>query len=261
MRFLILKKISHLPKNPEDGSWLKTQNHRKRHHGNPGSSEVTPLRTQEKWNDVANSKKWDLKQSETGHWREQVSCSDSPRGLKGSLLQGHKVDPGTIARRRMKTRQGHQHAPPGGRTGSVWNKGWNLKSTRWHFPVTTALTSKILPKLLLAASTHTSDVTFLLLKGKRNMVIYLLTVCGFTPQVAKKGIGNTTYPVAETPNKKHVAGGVCSPKPAGSLGLCWAAPWVCSPCLAPNNSWKCYQEDKEMQKCMFWGTPCYELYA
>ena len=38
------------------------------------------------------------------------------------------------------------------------------------------------------------------------MVIYLLTVCGFTPQVAKKGIGNTTYPVAETPNKKHVGG-------------------------------------------------------
>lgn len=38
------------------------------------------------------------------------------------------------------------------------------------------------------------------------MVIYLLSVCGFTPQVAKKGIGNTTYPLAEMANKKHGVG-------------------------------------------------------
>lgn len=49
------------------------------------------------------------------------------------------------------------------------------------------------------------------------MVIYLLTVCGFTPQVAKKGVGNTTYPLAETPNKKHGAGSV-QPKTCRLLG-------------------------------------------
>lgn len=40
------------------------------------------------------------------------------------------------------------------------------------------------------------------------MVIYLLTtICGFTPQaIAKKGVKDTTYPLAKMLNKKHGAG-------------------------------------------------------
>lgn len=40
-----------------------------------------------------------------------MSVSDSPKRLKESLLQGHKVDPGTVTRWRMKTRQDHTHTP------------------------------------------------------------------------------------------------------------------------------------------------------
>lgn len=42
------------------------------------------------------------------------------------------------------------------------------------------------------------------------MVIYLLTtICGFTPQaIAKKGVKDTTSPLAKMLNKKHGAG-VC----------------------------------------------------
>ena len=91
------------------------------------------------------------------------------------------------------------------------------------------------------------------------MVIYLLTtICGFTPQaIAKKGVRDTTDPLAKMPNKKHGAG-VSS---AQDLEAPWAfAERLLEPVLhawPQINSWKCYQEDKEMQvplQCMFWET-------
>lgn len=174
-------------------------------------------KTEEKWNDLASSKK-DLKQNDTGNGRLQEEFSNSSKYLKRSLSAWPRGgcwqcrDPGSVTRQRMKQRQGHTQCWAKGQSQSGAKDCKRL--TQWYFTATAVSTDvKDTPKATALQPGSTLQMYLSFFKGKKETCwstcsFYYMWLHTFSSSQGWQTLActrNTAHPPTEmekVPNKK-----------------------------------------------------------